>query len=79
MKITKEDKDLFDNLSNSQMGRQLLDYLDRLSDNICDARNWGEGDTKESTTKAAQSIKKHISDKITFKKQPAPRGRNDYE
>ena len=78
MKITAKDKELFKALSQSQIGRDLADYLNRVSDSICDVRSWGKDDTKESVSRAAQSIKEFVINKITTVKK-AGVGSSDYE
>lgn len=39
MNLTEKDIKLFDNLSKSNIGRYLVDYLERLNDALCDIRN----------------------------------------
>lgn len=64
MNLTEKDNNLFKLLNDSEMGAQLCDYLERLLNHTCDARNMGPEDTKESVKKAAQTIQTHIIDKI---------------
>lgn len=79
MKITKKDTDVFRMLSHGELGQHLVDYMRRLSDNICDSRNWTQEDTKESTRIAAAYIKKYLIDKITLQTQATSHTLNDFE
>lgn len=65
MKLTKQDIELFKALSKSELGKNLVDYLNRLSDHICDVRSMKPEDTKESVVKASAMIKEKIINKIT--------------
>ncbi len=65
MKLTKQDLELFKTLSKSDIGKSLVEYLNRLSDHICDVRSMGTNDTKESVIRASEIIKSHIIGKIT--------------
>jgi hypothetical protein len=67
--MLEKDIELFKALSQSQLGRDLIDYLDRVTDSICDSREWKEGDTKESANRAAEVIKLQIRNKIVPQKQ----------
>lgn len=58
------EKLLFKALASSQIGKDLVAYLTSIQDKICDSRNWGKDDTKESTTKAAEYIKTHLISRI---------------
>lgn len=65
MKLTSKDVELFKALSKSDLGKELVNYLNRLSDYICDIRSMKPEDTKESVIKASEMIKLHITNKIT--------------
>lgn len=69
MQITKQDTEMFRNLSSSSTGKQLLSYLERLLTDVCDSRNWKEVDTKESTQKVANIIQKGLVDKIKLQNE----------
>ncbi len=69
MKQTDKDLELFKALSKSSLGKDLSDYCSRLMGHVCDSRNWGDNDTKESALQAAQAIDIHI------KKKLSPQGR----
>jgi hypothetical protein len=70
MKLTENDKNLFRQLHDTNTGKLLVEYLERLSDHLCDSRSWGPEDTKESTNKAALVIKTGIIDKIVLQTVP---------
>ena len=72
MKLTETDLELFKALSKSSLGKDLVDYLDRVQDYICDSREWEEGDTKESANQAARVIKEKIRNRISPQKQSKP-------
>lgn len=79
MKLTTKDIELFKALSRSDLGTSLVDYLKRLSDNICDSRQWKEDDTKESTTKAAEYIQRNLIDKVRTPPKEVQAMDNPYE
>jgi hypothetical protein len=64
MKLTERDVEMFKALGNSGLGKDLIDYLKRLEDYICDVRSWEAGDTPESVKKASKHLSKHLRDKI---------------
>lgn len=78
MKITPQDKEMFNALAKSQIGTNLINYLERLEDFICDSRTWSEGDTKESALMASKAIKEHIRGKIKPEKAKGVMS-NDFE
>jgi hypothetical protein len=65
MKLTERDIEIFKILGSSALGKEIVDYLDRMTDYICDARTWGTNDTRESVTKAADMVRRYFRDKIT--------------
>ncbi len=69
MKLTKEHLNMFDALSRSGIGADLAVYIDELCDEICDARNWGPDDTKESAVQAAKHLKEQLRNKIVTTKK----------
>lgn len=64
MVLNEKDKELFKALTKSQIGKELASYLERLCDDVCDARTWSKDDTKESSMQAAKVIKENIINKI---------------
>lgn len=79
MKLTEQDNALFDSLNRTETGRQLIDYLTRLQDSMCDLRNLGDGDPKAKVA-AADEIQKHIVDKIKLRHQKMEKKEgNQYE
>lgn len=69
MKLTPEELQLFKNLGNSELGRDIVAYVRRLQSHICDSRNWVEGDTRESVVKAADILEKELCGKIVTVKK----------
>lgn len=65
------DREMFNTLSSTATGKQLVDYLKRMQNEICDSRNWVEFETKESSTQASRHIQLLI-DKINLKKSDIP-------
>lgn len=70
---------MFKALSGSDLGKQLLDYLDRMMSNVCDSRNWGEHDTKESTKRVAKVIEDGLINKIKLQNKDKSVSTNEYE
>lgn len=66
MKLTEKDIEMFRSLSRSGLAKDIIDYLTRLGDNICDSRNWEKDDTKESTRRAADYVKRYFRDKLSL-------------
>ena len=60
MQRTQQDLTFFKNLSQTETGRHLMDYLKRVIDHAHDSRSWAEGDTKESAAHAARLIKEEV-------------------
>lgn len=55
---------MFANLSKSDLGVTLAEYIERLTGEICDVRNWTDKDTPESSRQAAKfltEMKAHLS------------------
>lgn len=69
MKLNPKQIELFKALSRSEVGTELTEYLDQLSDYICDARNWGKDDTKESALQATKVVKEMIRNRIKVKQE----------
>lgn len=55
------DNEMFKILGSSGTGKQLVSYLKRMQDRICDSRNWKQGETKESSNQAARYLDEVIS------------------
>lgn len=76
--MLQQDKELLIALAKSQIGKDLVSYLNRLCDSVCDARTWKDGDTKESALQATRVIKENLINKITTIKEVKP-GHFDWE
>jgi len=74
MRLTDTDKDLFEALNQSALGKQLIDYLTRLQADICDVRNIGDTDIA-GVKFTADKIQSAIIDKIS--KHNAPLRKNE--
>ncbi len=70
MELSETDKQLFESLARGGTGHQLVGYLKRLQVDLCDARRWGELDTKESVQLAAKYIQEGLIDRIEVNKNP---------
>lgn len=68
MKLTKNDIEMFKGLSKSQLGKDLVDYLERLESHVHDSRSWSGDDSKESAAQAAKIIKTHLRQKLVPQK-----------
>jgi hypothetical protein len=64
--------ELFNTLAQSQIGKDLVAYLETLEDEICDSRNWGPDDTKESALQAAKVIREKLRNRIRPEKKSTP-------
>ena len=69
---------LFKSLHNSQIGKDLVEYLKELQNEICDSRKWGKDDTKESADIASRTIQKLI-DKIALQNEKKSINTNNFE
>lgn len=65
-------KELFNALSRSQLGRELAEYCELVMDEVCNSRNWGDKDTKESANQAAETIKKYFKNRLGTVTEPKP-------
>jgi hypothetical protein len=77
--MTPKDVEMFRVLSNSAVGTDLAEYLDRLLGKVCDSRNWGPDETKETAQKVASIIQKDIIDKIRLVNKAKPFSPNEHE
>lgn len=57
MRLNEKEVQMFDNLRKTDTGRELVKYIERLSGDVCDVRNWTEKDTAESARQAARVLK----------------------
>lgn len=55
---------MFETLSKSELGNQLVSYLLRLSNSVCDVRTMDEGDTPETMKRVAMVIEKDLIQRI---------------
>ena len=69
---------MFTSLSGSPTGKLLVRYLQEQQSQICDSRNWKEGDTKESALMASHYLQ-DVVDKILLNNQPSNHAEEDYE
>lgn len=77
MRLTEQDQKLFDALNGSDIGKYLVSYLERLNVDVCDARNWPDGAGKDQALFVAETIQKHIIDKVNLRGDLEPE-RNPY-
>lgn len=71
MILTSQEKEMFVRLSESTLGRELASYLSRLQGDVCDSRNWADGEDKTHANKTAKVIGDDILGHIIIKKQSA--------
>lgn len=57
MRLTDNDVRMFEALRKSDLGKSLVEYIERLEGEICDVRNWTEKDSPESARQAARSLR----------------------
>ena len=70
MKLTDNEIAFLRNINKTEVGKGFTDYCERVISHICDSRNWGKDDTKESVNKAAATIQSLIVDKIKLQSKP---------
>lgn len=67
MKLTKEEKYMFDALKGTSLGETMRKYLEKLVNDVCDSRTWGEHEDKTHSQKVASFITEnmlnHLSDR----------------
>lgn len=67
MRLTENDVRMFEALRKSELGKSLVEFIERLEGDICDVRNWTERDTPESArqaSKALQQLRKHLGTSV---------------
>lgn len=69
MKINEQDKLLFDALQRSETGTQLVSYMRRLQDDICDVRSSDDIDPKVRKA-VAEQIERHLIKPIVGTPKP---------
>ena len=74
----EKEKKLFDALHNSNVGTELVEYLKKKQTDICDSRNWGKEDTRESSLIASKTIQE-IIDKIVLRQEKKQLKTNNFE
>lgn len=67
MRLNEKDSELFKTLNKSTLGKDLVDYLERVISYTCDVRNMTDEDSAESVKKAANVIQVNVIDKIKLR------------
>jgi hypothetical protein len=69
MRLTEQDKKLLQTLRESQYKDDLVDYLERMRDHLCNVRNWKEFSdiNAKAMIEAADAIQTLVIDKIKYK------------
>lgn len=80
MKLKEQDVNMFKVLSQSELGKNLVEYARRLSDHLCDARTFGELSEQEfkARLRATKILEEFIVDKIKLSDQPQRVELNQY-
>jgi len=71
MRLKEEEIRMFKALRKSDLGRSLAGYIERLTGEVCDVRNWTDKDSPESARQAATSLKEmrdHLKTPLGVKK-----------
>ena len=76
MNLTPQDKEMFKAFHKSQLGLQLISYLERLIASECDARNLSEREL-EGVKKFARSLENNLIDRITLQNEERSEGKAD--
>lgn len=79
MKLNTREIEFFKNLHQTEVSSSLVEYLERLSNYICDSRNWDTLNIKdkEIANSSAKVIKELIIDRLRL--QTKPKKEQDYE
>jgi len=67
MRLTENDIRMFEALRKSELGKQLVEYIERLEGDVCDVRNWTDKDSPESARQAAralQELRRHLGTNV---------------
>lgn len=66
MKLTETEIDFFKSIHKSEVATQFVSYLERLSNYICDSRNWDSLNIKdkEIANSAAKVLKEMVINKV---------------
>jgi len=76
MRLNEQEIRMFDGLRNSELGKELVKYIERLEGEVCDVRNWTEKDSVESARQAARHLsemRSHLH--VSLGNKPVP---NEY-
>jgi len=73
------EKELFNALHKTDIGKSLVEYLKKLQAEATDVRNWGPNDTKESAMMVASLIQTKLIDKIQLQHDHKQKQVNDFE
>lgn len=76
MNFTEQDKRFFENLSKTETGRYLADFVKRVIDYVHDSRSWSEETTRVSAQDSARIIQEQILDRIRLQKEGPKVGEN---
>lgn len=79
MQFQEGDKELFQNLADSELGNRLVDYLRRFQADFCDVRKMTDGENSTSIKRAADAIQSDIIDKIQLQTRSKDVSTNDFE
>lgn len=78
MKTTPDDLTNFKGMSQTELGKWLVDYAKRVEDAAYDSRNWEPGMTIEAAKLSAKLIREHFINRIRPKVKE-DEGESEYE
>lgn len=81
MKLEQKEIEFFKNLHRTPVATSLVDYLSRLSNHICDSRNWDtlKIENKEVANSSAKVIKDFIIDRLRIQNPPKEGQKYEWE
>jgi hypothetical protein len=79
MKHTDKDNALFEALNSSKLGRDFVDYANRVITEMCDVRTHQADDESKVAKMAAKRIQNDFIDKIKLRTNMEPAGPDEYE
>lgn len=79
MKLNEKDVNMFKQLHESDNGKQLVNYLQRLVGEVCDSRTWADGEDKVHANKTAKVLQENLIDKVVLRSEASVPSLYPYE
>lgn len=81
MKLTSKEIEFFKSLNQTEISSNLVSYLERLCNHICDSRNWESLGVKDATiaNSAEKVLKQFVIEKLNQKRNNTKPSKYEYE